>query len=49
MLPFTFTRSPTIKSNSDLSGDESAFNNAKVTYESVLKHSGYKREIKFDR
>ena len=49
MLPFTFTRSPTIKSNSDLSGDESAFNNAKVTYESVLKHSGYKREMKFDR
>ena len=25
------------------------FNNAKVTYELVLKHSGYKREMKFDR
>ena len=34
---------------SDLSCDESAFNNAKVTYELALKHSRYKSEIKYDR
>ena len=34
---------------SDLSCDESAFNNAKVTYELALKYSGYKSEMKFDR
>ena len=34
---------------SDSSCDESAFNNAKVMYVLVLKHSGYEREMKFDR
>ena len=34
---------------SHLSCDESAFNNAKVTYELPLKHSGYKSEMKLDR
>ena len=37
------------KKISDLSCDESAFNNAKVTYELALKHSGYKTEMKFDQ
>ena len=37
------------KRNSDLSCDESAFNNAKVFYKLLLKHNGYKSEIKFDR
>ena len=33
----------------DLSCDESAFNNAKVTYKLTLKHNGYKSEMKFNR
>ena len=33
----------------DLSCGESAFNNAKVSYELALKHRGYKSEMKFDR
>ena len=37
------------KTISDLSCDESTFNNAKVTNELVLKHSGYKCEMKYDQ
>ena len=34
---------------SDLSCDESVFNNAKVTYALALKYSGYNSKMKFDR
>ena len=41
------------KRMSDLSCDEAkhliTFDNAKVTYELALKHSGYKSKMKFDR
>ena len=37
------------KSISELSFDESEFNNAKVIYKLALKHSGYKSEMKFDQ
>ena len=36
------------KTISDLSCDENTFNNAKVTDEVALKHSGYESEMKFD-
>ena len=34
---------------SDLSSDESAFNNAKVIYKLALKHGGHAGEMKFDQ
>ena len=34
---------------SDLSCDESTYNNAKIIYDLALKSSGYKSEIKFNR
>ena len=37
------------KSISELSFDESEFNNAKVIYKLALKHSGYNSEMKFDQ
>ena len=49
MLLFAFTPKMVSKRFSDLSCNESAFNNVNVTYELALKHSGYKNEIKFDR
>ena len=52
MIPFRFIRSllpkRVNKRISDLFCDGSAFDNAKVIYELASKHSGYKKEMKFD-
>ena len=39
----------TNKSISDLSYDENEFNQAKITYETALKNSGYQTTLKFEK